>query len=146
MRQLFVYTIGVLLLLLTASCNEDTSSADVEIETLGVFVENTGTSDLILRQAIVTFCYEGTGCIEGNVSNFTLPADAGAPLELGISDTSLETTGVIVTFQAVTGQGSLEVQLGSPVASGDFEQAEIRKVSEFGAGENVTVTYGETGL
>lgn len=92
----------------------------------------------------MTFCYEGSGCVESNVSNLTLPADAGAPLELGISDTAQHSVGVIISFQAVTGQGSLEIQHGSPIGASEFEAAYILKVSDFGSGESVTITYRET--
>ncbi|MCC5941568.1 MAG: hypothetical protein JJU37_08510 [Balneolaceae bacterium] len=144
MRTSVLLTLGIFLLLFTIACDEDTTSADFEEDALGVFVENIGTSDLILRQVIVTFCYEGSGCVESNVSNLTLSADAGAPLELGISDTGQQAVGVIVTFQAVTGQGSLEIQQGSPIGASEFEAADILKVSDFGSGETVNITYGDT--
>lgn len=139
-----IFFLSVLLLLVFTACNEDTTSAALEMEVMGVFIENSGTSDLIIRQAVVTFCYESSGCIESNVANYTLPPDAGAPVELGVSDADLIAVGAIVTFQAVTGSGSIELVQGSPISNSEFDTEEILKTAEFGSGEIVTIRYGQT--
>ncbi|TVR14783.1 MAG: hypothetical protein EA391_12190 [Balneolaceae bacterium] len=144
MKKAALFILGFFLLPLIIACEDETASADIEEETIGVFLQNTGSSDLVIREVVVTFCYETGGCVESNVSNFSLPANAGSPLELGIADAGQVPIGAIVTFQAVTGQGAIEIQQGLPLTVGDFETIEILKFSEFQSGEFVTVTYGET--
>lgn len=144
MKKVAPLVLGIFLVFLTTACEDETTSTDIEEETIGVFLQNTGSSDLVIREVVVTFCYETGGCVESNVSNFSLPADTGSPLELGIADASQAPIGAIVTFQAVTGQGAIEIQQGLPLTVSEFETIEVLKLSEFQSGEFVTVTYGET--
>lgn len=131
------------------ACSGGSTTNDSDSEPIGVFIENSGSGNLVINDVLVSFCYENEGCIDGTITTYSIPAEENTLVEIGISDAAKITVGVRVSFRVATGLGSAQVIEGAvQPATGmdDFEPEEVLKTITFQGGENVAFEYGQTGF
>lgn len=149
MKYTFIILFFSLLMVSVVGCSDDSTSTDLEADGLALRLNNLGDDRLEIDHSgnRIVFCYKGEGCEDFNPGgNFSF---TGPSAEWQRSDSEKVAVGVVVSFDVIEGEGTIDVMSGESFVDEhgfpDFNKDKIVHSSgHFKEGDTISFTYGDT--